>query len=173
MNNESSFIFICIVFLIIGAFYQDTTFSQVSLFGDSFEINQSNNFRVFIILHFDFISCPLCWQTLDELVKILNSDDFYDKVIGVVTIEPDKVGEERSFSFFKKQIEGFVLGNNIFFPVYMDRNGKFVSLVNNAPLIMIFEKRVGEIHYYLLRKDTIELIKEKLININGDVKNES
>lgn len=129
--------------------------------------SMSRPLELLVVFHFDFIMCPLCAQTLNEFIKIINSNKLNWLITGIVIVDPEEIRPGRSLAFIKKQIEGFAVGNYIQFPIYTDTRGKFLFTADSSPLVIVFDQLDKELRYYSLTKDMRE-IKDILLKHKGD-----
>lgn len=149
------------------------TVATVLLFiSDSNSTEKNRNFtpdkRYLLIIESGFLNCSLCLQSFTKFIETINANGLERSVLGVLTFdkEEDELSSERDIQIIEKQLRGFISGNNIKFPVILDRNGVFNSLNSDssATALILFDiqkKIVKKYVFPLTRKLLSEISKEK------------
>lgn len=112
------------------------------------------------------LTCPLCAQSLTEFIGMVNALKFEYSVLGILVFnqresEPDS---EKRMKIAEKRLRGFVIGNDIQFPFFLDRGGVFDSLNPDATAVLIVldgeESVVKKYAFPLTRAQMEELFRE-------------
>jgi len=77
---------------------------------------------ILVMIKAKFMSCPLCQELLNNFFLGLYNRHLQDKAIGIYIPRSEDIsfkGEKR-LSFFAKQLRGYILGNDIRFPIVLD-----------------------------------------------------
>ena len=114
-------------------------------------LNFSDEKRFLLIIDFGFLNCPLCVQSLMEFIQAVNAYDLEDSVLGVLAFhenssEPDT---DRRVRIAEKRLKGFIIGHDIRFPVFMDRQGIF-RLINPeaSATLLVFDRQQKTLKKY-------------------------
>lgn len=125
-----------IVFILSITFFSNT---------DSNSVESSRNFisekRFLLIIDFYFLSCPLCKQSLEKCIDVINTNGLEKSVLGVLIFDREKIeiDFEKYTKIMKKKLRGFIIGNDIKFPILLDRNGVFKNLNPDAGFLILFD----------------------------------
>lgn len=107
------------------------------------------NIKLILIINQDFIECPLCQNSLDIFLRFIKAHELEKNILGILSIDKDIINDEKRIKFIQKQSRGYIIGNNIRFPVLIVRSGIFMPKTNKAPVLI----------YFNYRKRNIDLIK--------------
>lgn len=130
---------------------------------DSNSLENSNNFmpdkRFLLIIDFGFLSCPLCVQSLSEFIDVINSRALEKSIIGVLIFERERneSGFEKYINVMEKRLKGFIIGNDIKFPIILDRNGVFKNFSQNLTTLILFDNRNKIIKKYNFPLNKVEI----------------
>lgn len=109
------------------------------------------------LMDMSFLSCSLCLQSLTEFVGVIHEYGLEDSVFGIMIMDEvqDGADVERNRKIAEKRLKGFVVGNNIPFSFFLDEQGVFRSLNQNASATLIVldsrEKTVARYAFPLTR----------------------
>jgi len=98
---------------------------------DSNSIENERNFvsdkKYLLIIDMGFINCSLCLQSFTKFIETINANELEKSVLGILIFdkEEDELSSEIDIQIIEKQLRGFISGNNIKFPIVLDRNGVF------------------------------------------------
>jgi len=82
--------------------------------------------KYIFFIDFNYINCPICLDSISEVLEYLKREN-PDNIIGIVVCDDSFYKSERNIRIISRQIEGFKVGNGIYFPMYIDFNGCFSS----------------------------------------------
>lgn len=77
-----------------------------------------------LLIDFNYINCPMCLDAISTILDYLKKEN-PETIMGIVVCNGSFKMSEKNMKILKKQIEGFKIGNNISFPIYLDLNGCF------------------------------------------------
>jgi len=129
--------------------------------------------RYLLIIDIGFLNCSLCLQSFTKFIEVINANGLEKSFLGVLIfdIEENELSSERDIKIIEKQLRGFVSGNNIKFPIILDRNDVFNDLnldpSDTALILFDIRKKIVEKHKFPLTKEQLNEIsreKEKIDN---------
>lgn len=131
-----------------------------------FPKKQSEDFilekRFILIIDFAFFNCPLCIQSLTDFNNMINAFKLEDSFIGVLAYREanDEVDTKRRIKIIETQLRGFIKGNDIRYPIILDKKGIFKCLSpDEASLILLdIEKKTVKKYTLPLKIDQIDEI---------------
>ncbi len=115
-----------------------TIFTALVLIADSNSIEKDRNYisdkKYLLVIDSEFISCPLCQQSFTEFIEVINANGLERSVLGILVhdTEEDELNSERDVQIVEKQLRGFISGNNIKFPIILDKDGIFSGLNSDS-----------------------------------------
>ena len=129
--------------------------------------------KFFLIIDMDFINCSLCLQSFTKFIETINANELEKSVLGILIYykEENELNAEKNIKIIEKQLRGFISGNNIKFPIILDRNGVFsdlnLDLSDTALILFDIQKKVIKKYKFPLTKEQLNEIsreKEKIDN---------
>ena len=123
--------------------------------------------RTFIlIVNLSVLNCPLCAQSLTEFIGIVNAFKLENDVMGVLVFSKRENGSssETKVKIAEKQLRGFIIGNDIQFPFFLDRSGIFEALNPDATATLILFDREESV----VKKYTFPLTRAQMQEIHRD-----
>ena len=123
--------------------------------------------RTFIlIVNLSVLNCPLCAQSLTEFIGIVNAFKLENDVLGVLVFSKRENGSssETKVKIAEKQLRGFIIGNDIQFPFFLDRSGIFEALNPDATATLILFDREESV----VKKYTFPLTRAQMQEIHRD-----
>lgn len=117
---------------------------------------------ILVILDFESLSCSLCLESFKAFCETLESYSAENFALGILIFKA-LIGEEDTEKFEKiieKQLRGFMVGNNIQFPILLDKLHVFQALGLNDTGIILFDFSRN-----LLKKYTFPLSQKQLDEI--------
>jgi len=149
-----------------------TTLSVLLFITNSSSIEKDRNFisdkRYLLIIDIGFINCSLCLQSFTKFIEVINANGREESVLGVLIFdrEEDELNSERDIQIIEKQLRGFISGNNIKFPIILDRDGVFNDLHldsgDTALISFDIQKKIVKKYEFPLTKGQLnEISKEK------------
>lgn len=107
--------------------------------------------RFILIVDLSVLNCPLCVQSLTEFIGIVNAFKLENDVLGVLVFSrrENDSNSETQMKIAEKKLRGFIVGNYVQFPFFLDRSGVFNVLNPDATAILIlFDREKSEIKKY-------------------------
>jgi hypothetical protein len=104
--------------------------------------------RFILIVDLSVLNCPLCVQSFTEFIGVVNAFKLENDVLGVLVFSRRENGSnpETQMKIAEKKLRGFVIGNDVQFPFFLDRSGVFKALNPDAAAILIlFDREESEI----------------------------
>jgi hypothetical protein len=129
--------------------------------------------KFFLIIDMDFINCSLCLQSFTKFIETINANELEKSVLGILIFheDEDELSSEIDIQIIEKQLRGFISGNNIKFPIILDKNGVFsdldLDLSVTALILFDIQKKVIKKYKFPLTKEQLNEIsrgKEKIDN---------
>ena len=129
--------------------------------------------KFLLIIDMGFINCSLCLQSFTKFIETINANGLEKSVLGILVFykEEDELISEKNIQIIEKQLRGFISGNNIKFPIVLDRNGVFSDLnldsSDTALILFDIQKKVIKKYKFPLTKEQLNEIsreKEKIDN---------
>jgi hypothetical protein len=126
-----------------------------------------------LIIDMGFINCSLCLQSFTKFIETINANELEKSVLGILIYykEENELNAEKNIKIIEKQLRGFISGNNIKFPIILDRNGVFsdlnLDLSDTALILFDIQKKVIKKYKFPLTKEQLNEIsreKEKIDN---------
>jgi len=139
-----------------------SSFSNKELFSQEQSIDVFSEKRLILIIDFAFFNCPLCIQSLTDFNNIINAFKLEDSLIGVMVYREtdEEVDAERRIKIIETQLRGFIKGNDIRYPIILDKKGIFKSLSQDeASLILLdIQRKTVKKYTFPLKKGQIDEI---------------
>jgi len=123
--------------------------------------------RTFIlIVNLSVLNCPLCAQSLTEFIGIINAFKLEDAVLGVLVFSrrENDSNSETQMKIAEKKLRGFIIGNDVQFPFFLDRSGVFNVLNPDATATLILFDREESV----VKKYTFPLTSAQIQEIHRD-----
>jgi hypothetical protein len=129
--------------------------------------------KFFLIIDMDFINCSLCLQSFTKFIETINANELEKSVLGILILEREEneLNSKKNIQIIEKQLRGFISGNNIKFPIILDKNGVFsdlnLDLGDTALILFDIQKKVIKKYKFPLTKEQLNEIsqeKEKIDN---------
>jgi len=152
-------------------------FTVLILITDSNPTEKDRNYisdkRYILIIDIGFLNCSLCLQSFTKFIETINANGLEKSVLGVLIFdkEEDELYSERDIQIIEKQLRGFISGNNIKFPIILDRDGIFNDLsldsVDTTLILFDIRKKIVKKYRFPLTKEQLNEIsraKEKIDN---------
>jgi hypothetical protein len=153
MNRGMGIVVLLIVLMTLS-------FSNKELFPQEQSVNVISEKMFILIIDFAFFNCPLCVQSLTDFNNIINAFKLEDSLIGVMVYREtnNEVDAERRIKIIETQLRGFIQGNDIRYPIILDKKGIFKSLSQDeASLILLdIEKKTVRKYTFPLKKGQID-----------------
>jgi len=158
--NKLRFIIISIMLFLNFSFFEDILANQKN----SENTSQIEKF-ILVIINSSDLYCSICNDSLIEfneflLSKVLNKSRIF--VVGILLYKcpPNKKEYERCEKIIKKQLRGFILTNNICFPIVLDKFHVFKEFNKEKSAIIYFDKLNGILKKYMfpLKSNQLEEI---------------
>lgn len=106
---------------------------------------------ILIILEPEIFFCPLCLEPVIHFVEKLRVHGRDCLVTGVfIWRREGREKSQKSMKIIEKKIKGFVEGNEIRFPIILDKYHVFDGLNIETPVIILLDRSQNEIHKYTL-----------------------
>ena len=129
------------------------------LYNHSFPLE---NKKCFLIINTDFLDCPVCNQSLTVFNNIINEFKLEDSLIGLMVYREtdDEVEAERRIKIIETQLGGFIKGNDIRYPIILDKMGIFKSLSQDevSLILLDIQKKTVKKYTFPLKKEQIDEI---------------
>ncbi len=145
-----------------------TILTVLFFIADSNAKEKARNFipdkKFLLIIDMGFINCSLCLQSFTDFIEIINANELEKSVIGVLIFEREEneLNAEKNIQIIKKQLRGFISGNNIKFPIILDKNGVFSDLnldsSDTALILFDIQKKVIKRYEFPLTKGQLNKI---------------
>ncbi len=123
--------------------------------------------KYLLIIDMGFINCSLCLQSFTKFIETINANELEKSVLGILIFdkEEDELSSEIDIQIIEKQLRGFISGNNIKFPIVLDRNGVFndLNLDSSDTALILFD-----IQKKIIKKYKFPLTKEQLSEISRE-----
>jgi hypothetical protein len=152
--NRGMSIFILLIVLMTSSF------SNKELFPWEQSVDGNPEKRFILIIDFVLLNCPLCIQSLTDLNNIINAFKLEDSLIGVMVYREtnDEVDAERRSKIIETQLRGFIKGNDIRYPIILDKKGIFKSLCQDEACLILLDiqKKNVEKYSFPLKKGQID-----------------
>ncbi len=107
--------------------------------------------RFILIVDLNVLNCPLCVQSLTEFIGTINAFKLENDVLGVLVFSrrENDSNSETQMKIAEKKLRGFIKGNDVQFPFFLDRSGIFNVLNPDATaLLILFDREESEIKKY-------------------------
>ena len=141
MKLKKGFKQIILWFLIIG--FSLSFFSR----GFTQELQYSQNFPaakklIVIIIDIKSFFCPLCLEYFEDFCYTLHSSGQEEFALGILTYkDSEKRGNKERFTkIVEKQLRGFIIGNNIQFPIILDRSFICEGMNIEGDTVILFDR---------------------------------
>ncbi len=118
---------------------------------------------ILLIIDLTFLNCPLCVQSLADFIAMVQANGLENSVFGILVFdrEKKKADLEKYMRIIEKRLRGFVIGHNIKFPIFLDQNGVFNLVCQQASaLLVLFDvqnRRIKEYSFPLSRAELDEI----------------
>lgn len=126
---------------ILSIVLMTSTFSNKELFPQKQSENVISEKRFVLIIDLAFFNCSLCIQSLTDFNNIINAFMLEDSLIGVMVYREknNEVDAERRIKIAEQQLRGFIKGNDIRYPIILDKKGIFKSLSQDEASLILFD----------------------------------
>jgi hypothetical protein len=117
---------------------------------------------ILVIFDFESLSCPLRLDSFKNFCEALQSKGQENSAVGILTYKNPE-GEKALDNYTKiieKKLRGFIIGNNIEFPILLDKFHIFEGMNLKEAAIFLFDFSKG-----ILKKYTLPLTKKQLEEI--------
>ncbi len=120
--------------------------------------------KFFLIIDMDFINCSLCLQSFTKFIETINANELEKSVLGILIFheDEDELSSEIDIQIIEKQLRGFISGNNIKFPIILDRNGVFsdlnLDLSETALILFDIQKKIIKKYKFPMTKEQLNEI---------------
>ncbi len=120
--------------------------------------------KFFLIIDMDFINCSLCLQSFTKFIETINTSELEKSVLGILIFheDEDELSSEIDIQIIEKQLRGFISGNNIKFPIILDRNGVFsdlnLDLSETALILFDIQKKIIKKYKFPMTKEQLNEI---------------
>ena len=107
--------------------------------------------KFILVMDLNALNCPLCIQSLTEFIVTINAFKLENDVLGVLVFskKENDSDSEKQMRIAEKKLRGFIKGNGVQFPFFLDRSGVFSVLKPDATAILIlFNREKSEIKKY-------------------------
>lgn len=123
--------------------------------------------KFFLIIDMDFINCSLCLQSFTKFIETINANELEKSVLGILIFheDEDELSSEIDIQIIEKQLRGFISGNNIKFPIILDKNGVFSDLDLDLSVTALI---LFDVQKKVIKKYKFPLTKEQLNEISRD-----
>jgi len=127
------------------------------LYNHSFSLE---NKKCFLIINTDFLDCSLCKEKINNLTEIVNNYNLEDYFLGVLVISQEEdLNNDKNIKIIERKLEGFIKGNEIKFPIIVDKERIFNKLSVDDICLILFDSQRNIIRRYSLPLSN-KLIKE-------------
>lgn len=139
-----------------------SSFLNKELFPQEQSVDVFSKKRLILIIDFDFFNCSLCIQSLTDFNNIINAFKLEDSLIGVMVYKEtnDEVNVERRIKIIEQQLRGFIKGNDIRYPIILDKKGIFKSLSQDETSLILLDiqRKTVKKYTFPLKKGQIDEI---------------
>jgi hypothetical protein len=117
---------------------------------------------ILVIFDFESLSCPLCLDSFKNFCEALQSKGQENSAVGILTYKnpEDEKAHDNYTKIIEKKLRGFIIGNNIEFPILLDKFHIFEGMNLKEAAIFLFDFSKG-----MLKKYTLPLTKKQLEEI--------
>jgi hypothetical protein len=127
------------------------------LYNHSFSLE---NKKCFLIINTDFLDCPLCKERINNLTEVVNKYNLENYFLGVLVISQEKdLNNDKNIKIIERKLKGFIKGNEIKFPIIVDRERIFNEFSMDDICLILFDSQRNMIRRYTLPLSN-KLIKE-------------
>ena len=154
-----------------------TILTVLFFIADSYSKEKDRNLipdkKFLLIIDMGLINCSLCLQSFTRFIEVINANGLEKSGLGVLIFEREEneLNSEKNIQIIEKQLRGFISGNDIKFPIILDRNGVFSDLNldsgDTALILVDIQKRIIKKYKFPLTKEQLNEIsreKEKIDN---------
>ena len=118
------------------------------------------NKKCFLIINTDFLDCPLCKEKINNLIEAVNNYNLENYFLGVLVISQEKdLNNDINIKIIERKLNGFIKGNEIKFPIIVDRERIFNEFSTDNICLILFDSQKNIIKRYTLPLSN-KLIKE-------------
>lgn len=136
------------------------SFSNKELFPQEQSVDVISEKRFILIIDFAFFNCPLCAQSLTDFNNMINAFKLEHSIIGVMVYREtnDEVDDERRIKIIETKLRGFIKGNDIRYPIILDKKGIFKSLSRDEASLILLDTQSKTVKKYTfpLKKGQID-----------------
>jgi len=124
-----------------------------------------------LIIDIAYFNCSLCIQSLTDFNNMINAYKLEDSIIGVMVYRErnDETATERRIKIIEHQIRGFIKGNDIRYPIILDKKGLFKSLSQDEASLILLDIQRKTIKKYTFPLKKVQ-IDEIFFNTNREEK---
>lgn len=115
-----------------------------------------------VVFDFESFSCPLCLDSFKNFCEALQSKGQEDSAVGILTYrnpEGEKAVDDYT-KIIEKKLRGFTIGNNIEFPILLDKFHIFNGTSLKGTGVILIDASKG-----ILKRYTLPLTKKQLDEI--------
>jgi len=118
------------------------------LYNHSFPLE---NKKCFLIINTDFLDCPLCKEKINNLTEAVNNYNLEDYFLGVLVISQEKdLNNDINIKIIERKLNGFIKGNEIKFPIIVDRERIFNEFSKDDICLILFDSQRNIIKRYTM-----------------------
>ncbi len=95
--------------------------------------------RMVFVIDFDDFMCFSCLESFLQFCQSLPADFRVRRCIGVLTVPAGRENAAALIRIMRKKLRGFIMGNNIDFPVVVDQQCYFSELRQQGSCVMVLQ----------------------------------
>ncbi|NPV82044.1 MAG: hypothetical protein HPY46_00435 [Candidatus Aminicenantes bacterium] len=118
-----------------------------------------------LVINQEVVECPLCIDKLDGFLRFVKIHNLESNILAILALDPSINYEEKYIQYLEKQIKGYLMGNDMRFPVLVDRAGLFCQKNITPPLLISFNFLEGKVDVIKLPFNDEKL--KRLIGFTG------
>jgi hypothetical protein len=108
--------------------------------------------KLILVMDLNVLNCPLCVQSLTEFTGLISAFKLENDVLGILVLSrrENDSNSETQMKIAEKKLRGFILGNDVQFPFFLDRGGIFNALnPDSTATLILFDREESEIKEYI------------------------
>jgi len=90
-----------------------------------------------LIIDFDYLACTLCLDSIQNFLDFIRIQQIWN-IAGIITIDARYMGTFIQKKAVVQQIQGFILGNQIRFPIYIDNRSVLAPGRYQGAVLLLF-----------------------------------